>query len=149
MADSGLCHEGACHCGAVRFSFSGRPRGVTECVCESCRKAHGASVVGWVCLAAEQFSLHKGQRTLRWYQSSAESQRGFCVECGTRVLFRSDRWPGEIHVTLASLKTPHNFVAAKVSFAEELPPWTLVSIGHGTGRSESSVFCVTEDVPLV
>ena len=70
---------------------------------------------------------------LSWYQSSAESQRGFCVECGTRVLFRSDRWPGEIHLTLASLTTPHNFVATKMSFAEELPPWTLVSIGHGSG----------------
>ena len=44
----GQNHGGSCLCGEVQFSFVGKPRFVAECVCESCREAHGASAVAWV-----------------------------------------------------------------------------------------------------
>ena len=134
-----ISYKGACVCGAIGFSFMGAPRFCAECVCESCRKAHGASVVGWVGVRAEQFSIDRGESMLRWYQSSAESQRGFCSACGTRILFRSNKWPDEIHMAMANIETSHSFVSTKVTFFEELPSWSAVSINEKyTGSKESA-----------
>jgi len=121
-------YSGVCMCRTIQFSFSDTPRFVAECVCESCRKAHGASAVCWVGVNKEQFTLDSGKPLLKWYQSSKESQRGFCVECGTRILFRSSEWPGEIHMALACLDMPHDLVATKVGFEEELPTWTAMTV---------------------
>ncbi len=82
-------YHGSCMCGAVRFSFSGAPVFVADCVCLSCRKAHGASAVCWVGVKSHRFRIDAGEAVLKWYESSAESERGFCVECGTRMLFRT------------------------------------------------------------
>lgn len=113
-------------CRAVRFSWSGAPRFVKECVCESCRRAHGASVVGWAGGPSSQFKLEKGESSLKWYRSSAESERGFCIECGTRVLFRSTKWEDEIHVALACLEH-HDLVSTGMSFEQDLPSWTIMT----------------------
>ena len=118
--------NGSCMCGTVQFSFKGKPRFVGECVCASCRRAHGASVVAWVGVKAEQFTLNSGHSTLKWYHSSQPSERGFCQQCGTRMLFRSTKWPGEIHMALACIDEPHNFVCNGLGFKEELPSWSAV-----------------------
>lgn len=125
--------KGSCMCGAIRFSWSGDPRFVSECVCESCRRAHGASVVGWVGVKNAQFSLDEGEALLKWYRSSTDSERGFCASCGTRILFRSDRWAGEMHMALACMEPPHGLMSSGVSFAGELPEWTAVAITKTVG----------------
>ncbi|MEM7017830.1 MAG: GFA family protein [Pseudomonadota bacterium] len=112
----------------MKFSFSGAPRSIKDCVCETCRRAHGASAVCWVCVTTPQFSLDAGESSLKWYQSSAESQRGFCSACGTRMLFRSSKWPDETHMALACIDTPHELVATGVSFKDELPEWTAMAL---------------------
>ena len=89
-------HSGACMCGALTFVFHGQPKFVSECVCHSCRVAHGASVVAWVGVDEPHFELLQGASKLAWYASSTDSERGFCRNCGTRVFFRSSRWPGWI-----------------------------------------------------
>ena len=121
-------YRGACMCGCLQFSFVGAPRFVADCVCESCRRAHGASAVCWVGVKTEQFNLDNGASALKWYQSSVASERGFCTSCGTRVFFRSEKWTGEIHMALACIDAPHDLVATKVSFKEELPAWTAIEI---------------------
>lgn len=121
-------YHGSCMCGSIRFSFSGPPKFVADCVCDSCRRAHGASAVCWVGVNAPQFRIDRGEEALEWYRSSAESERGFCTSCGTRILFRSDKWPGEIHMALACLATPHGLVSTGVGFKEEFPVWTALRL---------------------
>lgn len=121
-----MSYKGSCMCRSVEFSFTGRPRFIKECVCESCRIAHGASAVGWVGVKTSQFKLDLGESLLRWYRSSAESERGFCTDCGTRILFRSSKWPNEIHMALACIFTPHDLTSTGVSYAREMPVWTVL-----------------------
>lgn len=123
-------HKGACMCGAVKFAFSGPPLFVKECVCDSCRRAHGASAVCWVGAGDSEFCIEAGEGSLQWYQSSAVSQRGFCSSCGTRLFFRSNQWPGETHMAVACLETPHELVATGASFAEELPAWSAMVVSE-------------------
>ncbi|MFK8021113.1 MAG: GFA family protein [Pseudomonadales bacterium] len=111
-------------CGAVKFYFVEPPKFVKDCVCESCRRAHGASAVCWLGVDNANFRLDGDKSTLKWYQSSKESERGFCVSCGTRVFFRSNLWPGETHMALACIDSPHGFVSTGTSFRSELPAWT-------------------------
>ncbi|NOX49709.1 MAG: GFA family protein [Gammaproteobacteria bacterium] len=123
-------YHGLCMCGEVKFSFSGTPRFIKDCVCDSCRRAHGASAVCWVGVATSQFEFDSGEVSLSWYRSSAASERGFCTTCGTRILFRSSKWPGEIHMALACMTIPHDLVATDVVFKDELPAWTAMSLGE-------------------
>lgn len=119
---------GSCLCRSVRFSFSGPPKFVADCVCQSCRHAHGASAVCWVGVSSSAFRIESGAEMLSWYQSSPESERGFCTRCGTRLLFRSSKWPGEVHMALACVEEPHDLKSADVAFTDEFPAWTALRL---------------------
>jgi hypothetical protein len=97
---------GGCLCGAVRFSAELPSKWCAHCHCTMCRRAHGAGYVTWVGFEEPQFRLDEGAEHLRWYASSAEAQRGFCDTCGSTMLFRSSKWPGEIHIALANIADP-------------------------------------------
>lgn len=125
-------YTGSCLCGTLQFSFTGPLRFVSDCVCESCRRAHGAAAVCWAGVDAERFRIEAGQDGLQWYRSSAAAERGFCRQCGTRVLFRSGQWPGEIHIAVAAIATPHDLVSAGVAFKSEFPAWSALSIRGAT-----------------
>lgn len=68
-----------------------------------CQRAHGAAFVTWVGVPLEHFSLTQGETSVRWYASSDDSRRGFCDLCGSSLFFRSERWPGELHVVRANI----------------------------------------------
>jgi hypothetical protein len=95
--------EGGCLCGAVRYRIGVPPLWVAHCHCSMCRRAQGAAFVTWVGTAEARFSLESGADALRSYRSSPLATRSFCGQCGTPLLFQSSRWPGEVHVTLATL----------------------------------------------
>jgi len=95
--------RGGCSCGAVRFRIALPPLWVAHCHCSMCRRAHGAGFVTWVGNAADRFVLESGGDVLGRYRSSEAATRSFCTRCGSPLFFESSRWPGEIHVTLASI----------------------------------------------
>jgi hypothetical protein len=68
-----------------------------------CRRAQGAGFVTWAGFAGNSFRFIAGEELLSRYESSAGAVRSFCRRCGAPLFFQSSRWPGEIHVTLASL----------------------------------------------
>lgn len=126
--DEPSTHHGRCLCGSVQFSFTGEPRFVSECVCESCRRAHGATAVAWIGVKTEQFRVERGEADLAWFRSSAPSERGYCKSCGTRLLFRSSKWPDEVHMALANMDAPHPFRSTGVSFKGEFPEWSALNV---------------------
>jgi hypothetical protein len=96
---------GACLCGAVTFSIGLPSLWCAHCHCTMCQRAHGAAFVTWVGVPTAQFHLDQGA-DLQWFLSSHGAGRGFCRCCGASMLFRSERWPGEMHVTVANLMAP-------------------------------------------
>jgi hypothetical protein len=98
--------DGGCLCGAVRFRIGLPALWVAHCHCSMCRRAQGAGFVTWVGTDEKRFVVESGADILRRYQSSAEGSRSFCGRCGSPLFFQSSRWPGEVHVTLASLDDP-------------------------------------------
>lgn len=67
-----------------------------------CQRAHGAPLVTWVGVPEGAFKLDAAD-TLRWHHSSEAAQRGFCSACGSSLLFRSSRWPGEMHIVRSNI----------------------------------------------
>ncbi|KAA9133585.1 GFA family protein [Marinihelvus fidelis] len=95
--------EGGCHCGAVHFEVAAPSKWCAHCHCESCRRYHGAGYVTWAGFDVRGFRVTRGEDALRWYESSRDAERGFCGLCGSSMLFRSERSPGEMHIALGSL----------------------------------------------
>ena len=98
--------SGSCLCKAVRFSVTPPSKWCAHCHCSMCRKQHGAGYVTWVGVTAEQLKLDDKQGKLRWFESSEDARRGFCSNCGTSLFFKSVRWAGEIHISLAAFDDP-------------------------------------------
>src|SRR5689334_14355037 len=96
---------GACLCGAVRFTIGLPSLWCAHCHCSMCQRAHGAAFVTWVGVPSTRFEVEAGD-DLQWFASSPGAERGFCRRCGSSMLFRSQRWPGETHVTVANLLAP-------------------------------------------
>lgn len=84
-------YEGSCQCGTVKFAISGPFDAQVNCHCTQCQRAHGAPFVSWGCAKNANFTLQQGEDSLRWFDSSAEAQRGFCKLCGSTMFFRSAR----------------------------------------------------------
>lgn len=98
--------QGSCLCGQLQYEVALPTKWAAHCHCSMCRRAHGAAFVTWVGAADWSFRIVHGAEHLTWHRSSPEARRGFCNQCGSPLFFRSQRWPGETHVTLASFTTP-------------------------------------------
>jgi hypothetical protein len=103
------CHAlatGRCLCGAIRWRAGLPALWVAHCHCTMCQRAHGAGVVTWVGVREDGFALDDPEAVFRIHESSPGAKRGFCARCGSPFLFRSTRWPGEVHLARASFETP-------------------------------------------
>jgi hypothetical protein len=98
--------QGRCLCGAIRFSGQLPSLWVAHCHCTLCQRSSGAAFVTWVGLDAATCRIDDPGQCLRWYHSSELGERGFCANCGSTLFFRSPRWAGELHVTLANFSGP-------------------------------------------
>lgn len=98
--------SGACLCGGVRFYVELPSKWVAHCHCSLCRRAHGAAFVTWVGIDSTKCTITDPENLLRWYESSQGAHRGFCQRCGSTLFFRSQRWPGEIHIVRANFEGP-------------------------------------------
>lgn len=88
--------QGRCLCGAVTFTGSGELRSPTACHCAMCRRWHGALGV-YTTAPVETVELAGGQQ-VQWYRSGADSERGFCRQCGSKLFWRQ---VGGTHLDIA------------------------------------------------
>lgn len=121
-------HSGGCLCGAVRITVEGPLGPVSACHCAQCRRQSGHY---WAATEVPRAAVRiEGEAALRWYQASPRARRGFCVNCGSFLLWQLI--DGEtIDVAMGALDAPtgaslaqHIFVAEKGDYykiADRLP----------------------------
>jgi hypothetical protein len=95
--------QAQCLCGAVQIAGTLPSLWLAHCHCTQCQRAHGAAFVTWIGMRADGCEVHDPEYLLHWYASSPGAERGFCSRCGSSLAFRSTRWPGELHLTVANL----------------------------------------------
>ena len=99
--------RGSCLRGGVRYEISGPLRGVLNCHCSMCRKAHGAAFRTRASVKAADFRWVQGEELITYYESSPGNHRGFCRVCADRPteplldLRSIARQPGELRTNIA------------------------------------------------
>lgn len=116
--------SGRCSCRAVRWSCDGPITRKLACHCRDCQRATSSGFTAFIGLKPEH---------LQWvgapnhFESSPGSHRGFCPDCGTRLYFRSDKWPGEIHMHAATLDDPAGYVPDRHVKCADSPCWLTLT----------------------
>lgn len=129
-----VTREGGCMCGKVRYRAEGEPVWVLHCHCESCRRSASAPMVTWVGYREEQFGLTGADP--KSYASSQGVQRRFCGDCGSQLIFISERWPGEVHILAATLDDPASVTPTGHVYTVEKLPW--LHLGDDLPRYEKT-----------
>lgn len=120
--------QGHCLCGAVSFETRGAPRFISNCHCESCRRAASAPSVTWAGFQDDQVTMSGDPLTA--FASSAGVERFFCGKCGSPLAFRGEKWPGETHIPVCAFNAPEELAPASDHFAEEMLPWAALLGQH-------------------
>ena len=111
--------KGRCLCGAVTWSATGPVTRNLVCHCESCQRATSSPFTAFVGLPSDSVTW---SGAITHFESSPGTWRGFCPSCGSRLYFRSDRWPEEVHVHAATLADQSGYRPdAQVVLAERAP----------------------------
>jgi hypothetical protein len=86
---------GGCLCGAVRYSVRGDPERVGRCHCADCRKESGSAFSVYAQWPIEAFEVSG--------EIASYDGRGFCPQCGSRLL--NPAVPGDtlIEIRIGSL----------------------------------------------
>ncbi len=115
--------EGACLCSAVHFEVHLPSRFCAHCHCPNCRRAHGAALVTWAGFKGEQVRILAGEGFLTRHLTESGATRSFCTRCGSPLFYESPRWPGEIHVALASLNGPIDREPSAHVYVDDRAEW--------------------------
>ena len=116
---------GRCQCRAIEYQFTGAPKWVMHCHCESCRRAVSSPVATYVGVRLEQFSYLKGEPTV--YESSPGVKRYFCTNCGSPMAYAGARWPGEVHLFHGTLADPEQWPPSGHAHVAEQVRWFEVN----------------------
>jgi hypothetical protein len=116
--------RGKCLCGAVRIETRGTPRFISNCHCESCRRASSAPSVTWAGFRSDQVTV--SGETLADHASSPGVVRSFCGRCGSPVAFRGARWPGEVHLPVCAFDDAAGMPPEDDHFETEKLPWAAL-----------------------
>ena len=105
MSEANGGRQGRCLCGAITFAYEGAPLWVAHCHCESCRRQTASPVTTFVGVADKGFRWTEGAPAI--FESSPGVRRSFCTRCGTPLAYEADRFPGEVHLYVATLDDPN------------------------------------------
>ena len=115
---------GHCLCGTCGFAYSGAPRFMAHCHCESCRRATSAPFTSFIGVTDGQWRWTGDTPTD--YASSPGVTRSFCAICGSQMTYRADSYPDEIHFYAATLDDPSHFKPTIHVHSDEMLPWIHV-----------------------
>lgn len=114
-------HTGGCHCGQLRYQFSGPLRDIAHCHCSICRRVSGGLVTTWITLPRSAFQWVTGIPAR--YDSSPGCERYFCPNCGAQLALITHLSPQSIDVTIATLDHPERAAAERHIWTDSRLPW--------------------------
>lgn len=114
-------YQGGCQCGAIRFETTGEPKFISNCHCQSCRKATGAAYSTWVGFSEENIRWTCGKPS--FFASSADVTRGYCRDCGTPLTYAGEQWAGELHFLAGLFDDPERVAPRTEAFIEDALSW--------------------------
>ena len=123
MANNAKPVTGGCFCGAVRYEASEPPTKASYCHCRMCQQLSGSAFVLGVTFAKATFRFTRGEP--KFYPSSDIAERGFCANCGSRLIYRpfNAEW---VAVKAGSLDHPEDFPPKYHTGVESQIAWLTI-----------------------
>lgn len=114
---------GGCFCGRVRYEAKAYPQRASYCHCSFCRRTSGAPAE--VAVELEPGTLRWTAAEPRYFRTSPFGERGFCGDCGSRLIWRLADGSGEdyANVSVGSLDRPERVKPAFHQCVESSLPW--------------------------
>jgi hypothetical protein len=99
--------QGSCLCGAVSYEIKSRPKALSHCHCNQCRKSHGAAFASYGSMQRTDLHIIQGAECITTYRSSESVLRQFCGHCGSSLFWSRSRgeYADWISIALGSLDT--------------------------------------------
>ncbi len=97
-------YKGSCHCGAIRFTFTGPEidKGL-HCNCSMCRR-NGAVMSGFV-VAPDEMIIEDKDNCLATYEFGHHvAKHHFCRKCGIYTFHQTLRKPGYYRINLGCVE---------------------------------------------
>jgi hypothetical protein len=121
MADTYVSVTGGCFCEAVRYEAKVKLREAYYCHCKTCQKTSGAPAE--IAVFVEPGTLKFTKAEPKFFQTSPIGQRGFCAECGSRLIWRSPDKAEWTNVSVGTLDHPEDVVPVEHNCVESQLPW--------------------------
>jgi hypothetical protein len=116
---------GGCACGAIRYETTAEPVVMFHCHCRDCQRASGGPFTSFVIVPAEAFRLLQG--SVRFHDSPShrggKTHRGFCADCGSPILAKTDANPDIVAIRTASLDDASWFNQQMDVWTSDAHPW--------------------------
>jgi hypothetical protein len=125
--DRTMTWTGGCLCGAVRYQADADPIRAVICHCVTCRRVSGAPVLCFVHFPIGAFRWVSGQPTR--YRSSANAERGFCVQCGSTLTMHEAVLGDRVQVAIGSLDNPERVRPDDHVWTQQQLPWLRIEDG--------------------
>ena len=96
-------YQGSCHCGAIRFSYTGDEiRHGLRCNCSMC--ARRGAVMTPQAIALEAFQIAAEAGALGLYQFGKQTAKHyFCKQCGIYPFHETARMPGHMRANIGCI----------------------------------------------
>jgi hypothetical protein len=116
---------GGCACGAIRYETTAEPVVMFHCHCRDCQRASGGPFTSFVIVPAEAFRFSQG--SVRFHDSPShrggKTHRGFCADCGSPILAKTDANPDIVAIRTASLDDASWFNPQMDVWTSDAHPW--------------------------
>ncbi len=115
---------GGCLCGKVRYEATADPIFMGNCHCRDCQKATGSAYEAAVGIPAATLKV---TGNVKYHDMKADSgntvSRGFCPDCGARLIGKSNSMPDLAIITAGSLDDPKQYQPAMDVYVSSAQPW--------------------------
>ena len=113
-------YQGSCLCGGIRFEVLGEIKGILNCHCSDCRKAHGAAFRTRGAVEPCNFQFLAGENLLTRYEHKPGEFRSFCRVCGSNIatFFSDPSIPIGIVIALIDTKLEVGSINARIRFRQ-------------------------------
>nr|OQO19820.1 hypothetical protein B0A51_12755 [Rachicladosporium sp. CCFEE 5018] len=142
--------SGSCACGAITFVCTTTPKSVTNCYCNTCRKASGASHQTYANIPQESVNYHERGTGLARPSSTGRdngsridlnlsdvAMRSYCSYCHTPLSMQYRKQPDRLHICVGSVDADsvagddlrRALMATQNIFMSQKPVWVKVDDG--------------------
>jgi hypothetical protein len=132
--------DGACHCGAVKFTAQIDPGRVMVCHCADCQALSGAPFRAVVAASIETLSVRGPTRSyIKVAQSGNRRAQVFCPECATPLWATAPETPTSVVIRLGCVRQRAQLKPAAQIWQRSAVPW-LSELASIPGSPEQQAF---------